>query len=317
MDSNLTPGDNYGKLVSIIITTYNSANMLLEAITSCLNQSYSNIEIIVIDDGSTDNTDQIVDKLIKENKIQYKYTINNERAAARNYGVSVSKGSYIKFLDADDFLETNYISECISYFKKNTKCDLIHTNCKILDRYNKISLPPKKGISGNVFSKLWEYNDISLSSVIMKKNVFDRFGGFNETRSLSGSEDWEYWVRLSIQNCFFGFINKYLTTIRLHSSNNTMNDINKIVFSAGEAKKILLQKFDVNEKYIRKLDARIIYLQALYFYIDGNMRKSFSYLVKAGITAKYLFFKSYFWTLLIKIVLPQKIIKGIKSMIVK
>ncbi len=300
-------------LVSIIITTYNRATLIKETIHSCLNQSYPDFEIIVIDDGSTDNTKEVLEEFIAAKQLQYYYLENGERAAARNAGVKLSKGQYIKFLDSDDLIEKDHVEICVRYFEENKNCELLHTNCKVLNADGSISLSPKKGVTGNVYESLWESNDISLSSVMMKRTVFEKWDGFDETRSLSGAEDWEYWVRLSKQGCVVGFVPTYVTIIRMHSDNCTMNDIDKIVFSAREGQRLLEQKFDISKSLKRKFAARLIYMEAIYFYIDGKKVDCLGYLIKATLINRKIFFKADSWALLLKNLLPKKIISLLKQ----
>lgn len=301
------------KHVSIVITTYNRADLILYAVNSCLQQTYTNIEIIVIDDGSTDKTYKVLEELIIQKKINYHYKINDERAAARNMGLLLSKGTYIKFLDSDDLIEKDYVEICVRYFEANKNCELLHTNCKILNENGNISLPPKKGITGNVYEILWEYNDISLSSVMMKKSVFEKFGGFDETRSLSGAEDWEYWVRLSRQGCVVGFLPAFVTIIRMHKDNSTMNDIDKIVFSSREGQRLLEEKFEVKKSLKYNFAGRLVYLQAIYFYIHGKRGDSLRSLIKSVSKNQRILFKIDFWSLFLKNFLPKKIIDLIKQ----
>ena len=97
-------------LFSIIIPTYNRANLIGKAIDSVLAQTYHNWELIIIDDGSTDNTRDVV-RSYNDNRIKYFYQENRGRSAARNYGIDISKGDYISFLDDDDYYLENFLEE--------------------------------------------------------------------------------------------------------------------------------------------------------------------------------------------------------------
>ena len=97
---------------SIILPTFNRANFITKAIESVINQTYKNWELIVIDDGSTDNTEEIIQKFIKkEKRITYYYQKNQERSAARNNGIKRAKGDYICFLDSDDLYYPTHIDQ--------------------------------------------------------------------------------------------------------------------------------------------------------------------------------------------------------------
>ena len=111
-------------LFSIIIPTYNSANYLFETITSIINQSYQNIEIIIIDDGSTDDTKKLIDKII-DTRLQYFYQENQGVSRARNKGLSLIKGQYVCFFDADDIMSDNFIESRLEYLKKNQSVQIL------------------------------------------------------------------------------------------------------------------------------------------------------------------------------------------------
>ena len=104
-------------LFSVIVPTYNRESFIVKTIQSLLSQTYLNFELIIIDDGSTDNTEQVVKK-IQDKRIKYYKKKNAERGAARNYGTNKAKGGYIIFLDSDDLLYSKYLEEANSFIKK-------------------------------------------------------------------------------------------------------------------------------------------------------------------------------------------------------
>lgn len=104
--------------VSVIIPTYNHARFISSAIDSVLEQTYKNVEIIVVDDGSTDNTKQILEPYIEANKILYYYQTNKGAPAARNYGIKIAKGKFIKFLGSDDFLYSQQLELQVADLEK-------------------------------------------------------------------------------------------------------------------------------------------------------------------------------------------------------
>src|SRR4030042_4018515 len=101
--------------VSVIIPTYNYAHFLFEAVKSVLDQTYKDFELIIIDDGSTDNTKDVVDNIMKKsNVIRYFYQVNQGLSAARNHGIRVAKGEYIALLDADDIWSDKFLEKMSS-----------------------------------------------------------------------------------------------------------------------------------------------------------------------------------------------------------
>ncbi len=119
-------------LVTCIIPAFNREKYIAEAIDSVLDQTYGNIEIIVIDDGSTDNTSEIVKSF--NSKVKYFYQPNSGASAARNSGILKAAGDFISFLDSDDLWEKNKISLQMECFKNNPGIDICLCNTKIFQR---------------------------------------------------------------------------------------------------------------------------------------------------------------------------------------
>lgn len=129
-------------LVSIIIPTYNRAHLISETLDSVLAQTYTNWECIIVDDGSTDNTFEVISSYVnKDARFQYHHRPTDRLAggnAARNYGFEVSKGEYVIFLDSDDLLLNNCLQNRLKYFAKNSFANLLITNVAYLDSKNQI-----------------------------------------------------------------------------------------------------------------------------------------------------------------------------------
>ncbi len=181
-------------LVSAIIPTFNRGWIICEAVESILNQTYPNIETIVIDDGSTDDTTK---KLIPYlDRITYLKQENKGVSAARNLGIKKSSGQMTAFLDSDDLWETDKISCQVDFFQNNPKAMICQTE-EIWIRNGK-RVNPKlkhKKFSGMIFEPSLELCLVSPSAVMMKKEVFDRVGMFDE--SLPACEDYDLWLRIS------------------------------------------------------------------------------------------------------------------------
>lgn len=200
-------------LVSVILPTYNCANFLPASIGSILSQTYHSYEIIVIDDGSTDNTKEVLVPFIQ--RITY---INLEQnkglPAARNVGIRSAQGKYIAFIDADDLWMPEKLQTDIEYFGKYQDAGMVyslHTNIDaegcVLDGALKKRLP-----AGNIFNQLFsEQNFIIASSVIVRKEVFETTGLFDE--QLFNCQDWDMWLRIAFYFKVAG-INKPLVKYR-------------------------------------------------------------------------------------------------------
>ena len=122
---------------SIIIPAYNRAHMIKETLESTFLQTYSNYEIIVVDDGSTDNTEEVV-KSVNNSKVIYHKKINEERAVARNTGFLLAKGDYVTLLDSDDFLYPNHFEEAIKYINSNEDVNVLRFDFDVVDSDKKV-----------------------------------------------------------------------------------------------------------------------------------------------------------------------------------
>lgn len=181
-------------LISVIIPTYNRENTIEKSLQSVVNQTYKTIEIIVIDDGSIDNTENIV-KNIQDERILYIKQENKGVSRARNTGILNSKGEYIAFQDSDDIWHTNKLEVQMKNFR-GSQCGLVYSSFNKIYR-NKISVMPKmkRGKEGDIHFDLLKSNFIGCPTVIIKKEVIEKCGKFDE--NLHKYEDWEYFIRIS------------------------------------------------------------------------------------------------------------------------
>lgn len=179
---------------SIIIPTYNRANLISKTIESVLNQKYDNFEVIVVDDGSTDNTAEVIANF-KDKRIRYYYKENEERAVARNYGTRLSRGEYVSFLDSDDIVYENYLLKALEMIEKYNKPEWFHLRYEIKDLSNNttVKIAPLPKVAN---LKLIEGNHLSCINVFLRKDIAEKHP-FNETRDLLVSEDYELWLRLA------------------------------------------------------------------------------------------------------------------------
>jgi len=178
--------------ISVIIPTFNRKYVLQRAIESVVNQTRPPIEIIVVDDGSTDGTKDWL--LNSFPSIRYIYQDNKGVSFARNRGIEVSKGSWVSFLDSDDEWIPTKLEEQESYIIENPETKFCHTNeiwIRNGVRVNQMKKHQKYG--GDIFEKCLDICRISPSSVLIKKDVFDEIGLFDE--SLRVCEDYDMWLR--------------------------------------------------------------------------------------------------------------------------
>ena len=178
--------------ISVIIPTFNRRYVLHRAIESVVNQTRPPIEIIVVDDGSTDGTKDWLANSFPS--VKYIYHDNKGVSSARNIGIEVSKGSWVSFLDSDDEWMPTKLEEQENHINKNPEIKFCHTNeiwIRNGVRVNQMKKHQKYG--GDIFEKCLDICRISPSSVLIKKDVLDKIGLFDE--SLKVCEDYDMWLR--------------------------------------------------------------------------------------------------------------------------
>lgn len=177
---------------SIVIPTFNRASFITKTIKSILNQTYINFEIIVIDDGSSDNTEEVV-KDIYDDRLSYYYIENAERGAARNFGAKLAKGDYINFFDSDDLAYDLHLESANKIILENNSPEVFHLNFDIKNSEDEIIRTPSK--IRNINKQLIYGNILSCNGVFIRKDIA-LANPFNENRILSGSEDYLLWLIL-------------------------------------------------------------------------------------------------------------------------
>jgi len=185
--------DNKIPLVSVIIPTYNRGWILKEAIESVRSQTYRNFELIIVDDGSTDDTQDILENF-KEELVVIRQT-NKGVSAARNKGVAFSRGTLISFLDSDDLWKPEKLANQVAFFVSNPEIQICQTD-EIWIRKGKRVNPKKyhQKPSGMIYVPSLSLCLVSPSAVMMKKKLFQSVGGFDET--FPACEDYDLWLRI-------------------------------------------------------------------------------------------------------------------------
>jgi glycosyltransferase involved in cell wall biosynthesis len=186
-------------MVSVVITCFNYAKYLSKSIESALNQTYKKIEIIVVNDGSTDNTDEVIGEYLSDPRITYIKQENKGQANAKNVGINHSKGGYVAFLDADDIWCAAKIEKQMVCFA-NKITGVVYCRARYVDENDVVFdyemtgtyLQPQRG---NVTKWLLYDNFVQFSSSVVRKECFERFGTFDE--SLKMGIDWDLWLRIS------------------------------------------------------------------------------------------------------------------------
>jgi glycosyltransferase involved in cell wall biosynthesis len=182
------------KFISVVIPTYNRVSFLKDAIGSVLSQSYRDFELIVVDDGSTDETPELLLSYGKKIKVITK--ANKGPSAARNRGIKAAKGKWIAFLDSDDVWKPDKLEKQVQFIKDNPDIKICQTE-EIWIRNGKRVNPRKKHEmhSGWIYEQCLPLCIVSPSSVMIHRDVFEKVGFFDET--MPACEDYDLWLRIA------------------------------------------------------------------------------------------------------------------------
>lgn len=201
---------------------------LPEALDSALGQTYKDFEIIVVDDGSTDNTSEVAQKYVDKYpaKISYFYQENRGLAIARNVAIKHSTGEFIALLDADDKYCSNRLEEGVNVLGAYLDVGLVHADDMAISedgREIEVVKRSKGVLSGYIFEKLYMRKaNISCPTVLVKKECFNRVGMFDENLTRLGCEDREMWLRIAREYRIL-YIDKVLAYYRRHAQGMSKN----------------------------------------------------------------------------------------------
>lgn len=206
---------NNNTFFSVVIPTYNRADLIMETLESVFSQTYKHFEVLVVDNSSTDNTETLLQPLVQEGKIIYiRHDKNYERSKSRNTGMQAAKGDFLTFLDSDDFMYPDCLLDAANFVKTNPQIfffqnlyELVDNNRKSIYNY---SFPSLK----NQYKALATGNFISCIGGFLHREIYQQFR-FVEDARLIGSEDYDVWFKI-LARYKMGRINKINSGIREH-----------------------------------------------------------------------------------------------------
>lgn len=197
-------------LVSIIIPTHNREKYIIKAIESVLNQTYKNIELIIVDDGSTDTTKDVIAPYLTDVRIHYLYQKNKGASCARNNGIKVSRGKYIATLDSDDYWrDEKKLEKQIYFLEENKEYGLVGGGIVRINQKGKEltqQLLPKT--DKKIRERILFSSPFAHSTVVFRKDIYELVGGYDE--KLWFSEDWDLWLKMGKVTKFYN-IQDYFT----------------------------------------------------------------------------------------------------------
>lgn len=282
--------------VCVIIPSYNHSKYIEKSILSVINQTYLNIQLYVIDDGSTDNSILIIERLLKD----YSFTLIKQEniglCATLNKALKTYNNcEYVSFLASDDYWSLDIIEKLIKYFEDNntnfklkvccSKAYVINDNDKILGQIGKIN-----SIQELCLDKLLLYNRIAGGAVMLKSDVYEEVGYYDENLKI---EDWDMWLRIS--NKFdIGYVDEPLFYYRVHEYNSTSPSGNLKMI---DDKLKIVNKWKSSPSYSKAL--RNIYLNKVEVYSKAGKKKE---AIKIWFEHRKYYKSLIYWKQLIKII---------------
>lgn len=210
----MSPDIGSTPLISVIIPTYNHARLLERALQSVLDQTYSYWEAIVVDNHSTDHTDEIIERVVDQRVTCLKIHNGGVIAASRNLGISAAKGVWLAFLDSDDWWEPSKLEFCMRNLADDI--DLIYhpLQCYRIDDGNGVTvlgrLEAKKVVDDPVYGLMNQGPSLTTSGILVKKEKVNLVGGFDESQQIVAGEDYDLWLRLAKAGCKFYYVDSVL-----------------------------------------------------------------------------------------------------------
>jgi glycosyltransferase involved in cell wall biosynthesis len=271
------------ELISVVIPTYNHAHFLKSALQSVVDQTYTNWEVIVVNNYSNDNTIDVVNGFDDSRIKLFNFKNHGIIAAGRNKGIAESSGQYIAFLDSDDIWYVDKLKQCIDKLKEGF--DLVcHGEYWIKDNGYKraVKYGPKK--RARYRSLLLDGNCISTSATVVRKKYIDKVDGFCESPEIITAEDYDLWLKLSRSNARIEFIQKILGEYRIHDMNNS-----KVVMTNMYAEKTVVENHlsmlgklsPLFSLQVRRRRGLVFYGAGRGFHSNQDFRKALSYYFKS------------------------------------
>jgi len=272
---------------SIVIPSYNRGKFIGETISSLINQTFRDFEIIIIDDGSTDDTREVITQLHqKDVRVKYFYKENGERGAARNYGIDKAKGKYITFIDSDDIaypfaFETAFtqlqLLNCPSCFVVSHEIRF-KENGDTIGRVNTVA---------NINQEILKGNLLSCIGVFLKSEVLRQYR-FDEDRKFSGSEDWLLWLKIAAKYNYFHH-DRICYCMYQHHDRSVMNYREEDLIYRAKHLRTKLYEDELflktyGEKSIIRIYAHMLTYASLHLAMSGKKTAAIRYWINALFT---------------------------------
>jgi glycosyltransferase involved in cell wall biosynthesis len=233
-------------VVSVVMPAYNYGHFIGATLNSLQAQTFSNWECVVVDDGSTDNTAEVVAEFVKTDpRIKFLQQPNRRQAAARNYGLAHISGKYVQFLDADDLIQQHKFERQVEFLEAHDDVDIVYSDTRyfaterpdelLYTMYgeNKPWQPQLSGLGLSLLPSLIRHNSVIVCAPLTRRTLIERVGRFEE--ELPPLEAWYYWIRCALLGANFKFVD-FADSFCLVRSHATSSSKNRFRWTAAEIK---------------------------------------------------------------------------------
>lgn len=259
--------------ISVVIPTHNRAQYLSQALDSVFAQTYPAAEIIIIDDGSTDNTRALLDPLIDKKSVRYFFQQQRGASAARNKGISLATFPFIAFLDSDDLFLPSKLEKQMRVFERHPDLGFVHCwFSKFNDAGQDLGIRDTSPFSGTIYPKiLHEWSVLmAMPCMLVRTNVVREVGGFDER--MTHAEDMDLWRRIAIRYAV-DIVPEVLTQVRVHSLSTSYNKAGDVLGFAYYLEKAFAEDPNLSWAFKQRARAKMYAQLGLNLLGDGHKKE--------------------------------------------
>jgi glycosyltransferase involved in cell wall biosynthesis len=222
--------------VSVVIATYNYGRFLAETLESVRRQTFADYEVVVVDDGSTDNTSAIIQPYLADRRLRYVCTEHMGQAAAKNRGIALARAPLVAFLDADDIWLPGKLTRQVERFQSDPELGVVYSRRLLIDQDGWQLTYKEPGLHrGDILDAMFLGNFICFSSSMVRRAVFERVGGFDERLALA--VDYDLWLRVAVDHRF-DYVDEPLVKYRVGHASLSRRVIERLHTACG-----IMQRF--------------------------------------------------------------------------
>jgi len=294
---------------SIVIPVYNRAGLFKQTIQTLFDQEFTDFEIIVIDDGSTDEIKELVSQLtLQHANLKYFYQQNSERGCARNNGIQRAQGRYVVMFDSDDFMHPDHLSTLHANILTLNYPEFIATKFDFVTDGKHVPSDIMSLPAGEYDYRLFLHGNPFACNICFHRENRSLFL-FEEDRKYAMLEDWMFLIQ-NLKNSKIYLVNKVTISQHDHEKRSMKNDNAEFVRRVKRAFDWMLAKVPLSDPEVRILKAQVNYLSAIHCYLDGKRTETITYLTRAlqanGFQMRYAL-------LLLKCLAGRKLLSKLKS----